>query len=211
LCNAQLDSKTAELSRLTHANEILLHEKNSIFDQLEVRQAESESLRSMQDTLQSRISELQYQLRESSDRVALLTEELAEARMDAEVRLAGPSNSKEDVARLISSIEARYEAKLAELQRNLVTVERDRSDSEAEWSRKLRDKSREMDALVQSMGTTIEHKQQEHDIIVRLNGDIQRLTQEAQQYKQEILKLQAQLRDTTAATVCHIISMNHRK
>ena len=61
------------------ANLNLTREKDRLFDQLEMRQAELESSNTHMETLQSQTTEYQYQIRELSDRVALLEGELTDA------------------------------------------------------------------------------------------------------------------------------------
>ena len=75
------DSRIADLESLVRSLE---GEKDEFFDQLQLRQAELESSRSRLESLEGQTTEFQYQLREANDRIALLTEELSDARREQE-------------------------------------------------------------------------------------------------------------------------------
>lgn len=118
-----------------------------MFDQLQLRQAEVESVQSHLESLQNQNMEVQYQLREAQDRIALLTYDLQEAQREQESRSHQVMISPEEVARLLSSTELKYETKLIETKTQLQLVEVERNDIESEWSRKVRDKAKEVDDL----------------------------------------------------------------
>ena len=118
-----------------------------MFDQLQLRQAEVESVQSHLESLQNQNMELQYQLREAQDRIALLTYDIQEAQREQEFRSHQVTTSPEEVARLLSSTELKYETKLTEMKTRLQQVEIERNDIELEWSRKVRDRAKEVDDL----------------------------------------------------------------
>lgn len=131
---------------------VLTDEKDELFDQLQMRQAELESSQTHLEALQSQGAELQHQLREASERAGLLAEELLEAQNEHALRGLGGGGgargvSDADVSRMVGAAEARYEARLGELRRTLGAVEREREEGEAEWSRKLMEKAREVERL----------------------------------------------------------------
>lgn len=173
--------------------ETLTRDKNAYFDQLQLRQAELESSQSHLESLQSLNTELQYQLRESQDRISLLKEELVEAHRGQESGAREPMTSSKDVAQLLSTAEAKYEAKLTDLKRALNVMEKERSDSEAEWSRKLREKTKETNDMRQVLGSATMSKEQEQGVIDRLKAEIERLREEAQRYQKQVSDIRSQL------------------
>ncbi|KII93210.1 hypothetical protein PLICRDRAFT_35393 [Plicaturopsis crispa FD-325 SS-3] len=187
----ELSSKNAQVSALENSVTTLSREKNAIFDQLQLRQAELESSQSHLDSLQTQNTELQYQLRETSERLALLHEEIADARREHE-HDAQPRTSPEDVARLLSAAEAKYEARIAELRRDLGKVERERTESEAEWSRKLKEKAREMDELRRAAESSVKTQENREGALAGLREEIERLQNEVRLQRKREVELQAQ-------------------
>jgi chromosome segregation ATPase len=170
----------------------LTNDKNAFFDQLQIRQAELESAQFHLDSLQSQNTELQYQLRESDDRFALLNDDITEARREQESRSREPMSSAEDVARLLSTTEAKYESKLADLRKHLGVVEKERNESEAQWSRKLRDKVRENDDLKQVLGSAAKSRELDEGVVDKLKDQIKVLQEEIHVHKVEAAELRAQ-------------------
>lgn len=197
-----MDKKDLEISRLTQIRELLLEDKNNLFDQLQLRQAEVESQSSMQEALQSQTGEMEYRLRETSDRVALLEEELAETRRQQDNKLTeSTSASSEDVSRLVSGIETKYSARIADLQREISNVEKERAETEAGWSRKLREKSHELDLLKQTLGASTQSKQSENALVESLREQNRQLNANIENSRRQISELQAQLEQTVTAKV----------
>ncbi|KAF7310969.1 GRIP domain-containing protein [Mycena chlorophos] len=183
---ATLNSRIATLDATT-AN--LTNDKNSLFDQLQLRQAEVESAQSHLESLQSQITELQYQLRESEERFALLNDELSEARREQLIRSREPSTASEDVAELLAATQAKYEVRLADLKKSLSTVEKERNESEAQWSRKLREKVRENEELKQALGSTARSREVDEGVVEDLRKEITRLTEQIRVHQAEISEL----------------------
>ncbi|TFY83598.1 hypothetical protein EWM64_g422 [Hericium alpestre] len=167
-------------------------EKDSLFDQLQLRQAELESSQTHLEVLQSQNTELQYQLRETNDRIGLLTEELADARREQETKPHGPSTSAEEIAKLLSAAETRYEAKLSDLRRKLATAEGERDETQAEWSRKLDGKVKEAErwkAEVESFSTS---QQSQEAVVNELREELERMKNDIRSYTDQISQLQRQ-------------------
>jgi chromosome segregation ATPase len=143
----ELSHKNSQILALEKSVNTLSKDKNSFFDELQLRQAEVESSQFHLESLQSQNTEIQYQLREATDRLGLVNEELAEARRLQDSTLQGPATSAEDFANLHAMAEAKYELKIADFKRQLAIIERERSEGEVEWSRKVRDKAREVERL----------------------------------------------------------------
>ena len=161
----------------------LSRDKNSFFDQLQLRQAELESSQYHLDSLQSQNTELQYQLREAKDRLVLVNEELSDARREQDAKSQGPITSAEDVARLLSAAQAKYESKIGDLKKNLDTIERERNEGEAEWSRKLREKAREADDLKRTLDISAKNWEQKESIIKELKEENERFREEVGLYQ----------------------------
>ncbi|KAJ7786400.1 hypothetical protein B0H16DRAFT_1657710 [Mycena metata] len=188
----EVTNLTSRISSLESTVKTLTNDKNAFFDQLQLRQAELESSQFHLDSLQSQNTELQYQLRESEDRFALLNDDISEARREQDNRAREPSTSAEDVARLLSAAEAKYESKLADLKKNLSVVEKERNESEAQWSRKLRDKVRENDDLKQALGSTTKNRELDEGVVEKLKDQIKLLQEEARLHRMQVADLQAQ-------------------
>ena len=185
-----MSDKNSQITSLENSVNALSREKNTIFDQLQLRQAELESSQFHLSSLQSQNTELQYQLRECQDHISAVNEELAEARREQDNNVRAPTTSAEDMARLLSAAEAKHESKLAEVRRNLTVVEKERNDSESDWSRKLREKIRETDELkrvLQSFSITQDEKE---GVVGTLQGEVDRFREEATSYQRQLSSLQ---------------------
>ena len=168
----------------------LSKENRAFFEQLQIRQAELESSQHHVGTLQSQNTELQFQLREARDRVTLLAEEISDLRGEQDMRPQGPGVTQEEV---ISTMEAKYEAKLAEIKRNLVLVEKERTESEADWSRKLCEKSKETDELKMILQSSAKLREEKENNTGVLKGEIEKLTAEVQNHQRHAAELQLQV------------------
>jgi chromosome segregation ATPase len=186
----------------------LSSDKNSFFDQLQLRQAEIESSQFHLETLQSQNTELHYQLREANDRLGLLNEELAEARREQDSTLRGTTTSAEDLARLLSTSETKHKVKIADLTRNLAAVEKERNEGEAAWSRKLQEKTKETLELKRVLESSLQTRNQNDEVVGSLKDRVESLQQECQSYQNQISDLQARLEDVTNTEVYFIINRN---
>ncbi|KAJ6575196.1 hypothetical protein B0H19DRAFT_1208639 [Mycena capillaripes] len=199
----ELVNLTSRISTLDSTLKSLTNDKNAFFDQLQLRQAELESAQLHLDSLQSQNTELQYQLRESEERFALLNDDITEVRREQDSRAREPTTSAEDVARLLSAAEAKYETKLADLKKNLSVVEKERNESEAQWSRKLRDKVRENDELRQVIGSATKNRELDEGVVDKLKDQIRLLQEEVRLHQVEAAKLRVQavsLEDVESST-----------
>jgi hypothetical protein len=168
-------------------------ENRTFFEQLQIRQAELESSQHHAGTLQSQNTELQFQLREARDRVTLLTEEISDLQGEQDIRPQGSGIHQEDISQLISAMEAKYEAKLAEIKRNLVLSEKERTESEADWSRKLCEKSRETDELKMILQSSAKLREEKESTSGVLKDEIEKLTAEVQNHQRQASEFQVQL------------------
>ncbi|KAG8894748.1 hypothetical protein FRC01_012779, partial [Tulasnella sp. 417] len=161
----ELNTKAARISQLEATVKNLTQEKDSLFDQMQLRQAELESSQSHLENLQNQNNELQYQLREANDRIALLeSEETAFSRSPASPRLRShdsgtstnlpPSPSHDapvELARLLSEAESKYEARLSDLRSKIRSMEKERNESEEEWARNLGERGKEIERVKRLM------------------------------------------------------------
>ncbi|KAH6917316.1 hypothetical protein BKA70DRAFT_1178135 [Coprinopsis sp. MPI-PUGE-AT-0042] len=185
----ELTSKSSRISTLENSLNNVSRDKNSFFEQLQIRQAETESAQGHLESLQHQNSELEFQLREANDRLALLREEYTEYQREQEVRAREPSTSPEEIARMISATESRYEAKLGELRRNVEVLEKERSESEANWSRKHKDKVREVEELNRLLGTTAKSREEDIGVAERLRAELASAREEARTLREQLVEV----------------------
>ena len=122
-------------------------QKDDLFDQLQIRSAELESSQSLLEVLHSRNNELQFQMRESLDRITTLNDELQVSRQSSCNHSHSGNTSSEDIARLLLESEGKYEARLSEARNRIVILERDRLLAEEEWNRGINEKGRSLERL----------------------------------------------------------------
>lgn len=142
--------------------------KQQQFELLEAKQAEVESSRAEMETLQNRTKDLEFQLRETSERCAILEDQ---AHMVSPVRgrhlavglesrsarsTPDPSPSRQnsysstsaaELQRVLAEAEARSEAKLSDLRFKIRSLENERNELEEEWAHKLQERVNEMEKL----------------------------------------------------------------
>ncbi|KAG9015648.1 hypothetical protein FRB90_004601 [Tulasnella sp. 427] len=161
----ELNSKANRIAQLEGIVKNLTQEKDSFFAQMQVRQAELESSQSHTETLQNQNNELQFQLREANDRIALLeSEETPFGRIAPSPHLRShnsgtsvnfpPSPSHEapaELARLLSETESKYEGRLSDLRSKIQSLEKERNDSEEEWAKNLAERGKEIERLKRVM------------------------------------------------------------
>lgn len=184
----------------------LSEEKNNLFDQLQLRQAEAESSQSLLQVLQSQNTELQYQLREQNDRIALLNEEIGEAHQDMVMDTSGSSTSAEEVAKLLSAAETRYEAKLSAARHKVTAMEAERMELEMDWSRKLEQTTQEADKWKALVESTTRLQEESNRSVQRLEADLDRTKVEARSYRVQVSQLELQIEQLAHAEVCKTLS-----
>jgi DNA repair exonuclease SbcCD ATPase subunit len=168
----ELSAKSSQITTLESSLNNATRDKNNFFDQLQLRQAEAESAQSHLESLEHQNTELQFQLRESNDRLALLREECAEQAREQEFRVRDPINSADDIARIVSVTEGKYEAKLAELRRNLAITEKERYESDVDWSRKLKEKVKDLEDLKRVLGSATKTREIDETFVAELKAQL---------------------------------------
>lgn len=119
-------------------------------------------------------------------RVSLLEEELSEARQEQESRALKPFASAEEEKRIRANIEAKYQAKIAELNDKMLTIEKERADIEDLLTRKLQQKGLELETLKRQVDAT-SHTQEKSDSKVSV------LKRENSELHQQIASLSSRL------------------
>ena len=174
------------------ANLNLTREKDRLFDELEMHQARLESSNAHSETLQSQTTEYQYQIRELTDRVELLEGELTDAQREANPA-NGAGMTPEEVARLISAAEAKYEARLAELRGQLEAILKERNEADAEWNSKVAAKALEVEELKKVVGES-QKSEVDHGVVEeKLRGDIVVLKEEIREHQRQLIEFQKQI------------------
>ena len=186
-----MSTKNSQISALEKSVNKLSHENTSLFDQLQLRQAELESSQLHTETLQSQNTELAFQLRESEDRNTLAVDELQELRSDQEARLHSPGTSAEEISQVVNAVETKYEAKLSDLRKILGNAEKERNENEANWSKKILEKTKEADELRRLLQAATQSREREEDATVPLKAVIERLKGEAQLQQSHLSELQS--------------------
>src|SRR5260221_11854998 len=93
--------KGAQIDRLQRSNQSLSAEKDNLFDQLQIRQAEVEFAQSLLEVLQSQNTELQYQIREKDGRISILNKELSDSRQKRRFGSSDPPTSPKKMGKTL--------------------------------------------------------------------------------------------------------------
>ncbi|KAF9531988.1 hypothetical protein CPB83DRAFT_785848, partial [Crepidotus variabilis] len=184
-----ITAKSSQISTLENSLNSVTRDKNTFFDQLQLRQAEVESARSHLDSLQHQNTELEFQLRESNDRLALLREEYTELQREADTRSREPTTSPDEVARMISAAEAKYEVKIVEMKRNMAVLEKERSDSESDWSKKLKEKVKELEDLKRLLGSATKSRETEENTIAGIKEELEKTKEANKKLQRDVAEL----------------------
>ncbi|KAF8560421.1 hypothetical protein OG21DRAFT_1600190 [Imleria badia] len=191
--SAEISSKKSRVSTLENTVANLAGENRSFFEQLELRQAELESSQCHAESLQAQNTELQFQLKELRERITLLNDEVGELQGEHEMRSQVPGVSTEEISQLVSSIEIKYEAKLSELKKTLATAEKERTEAEANWSRKLTEKTKETEELKRMLQSSVQSRERDEDVTVALKAEIEKLQNEARSQHGRLYELQTHI------------------
>jgi len=170
--------------------------KQQQFETLEARQSEVETARSQMEAMQNSTKELEFQLRESTERCAVLEDQLnsnsksdIRGRLGVNVRSArdtpSPSPSRQnsydptsagEVQRLLAEAESRAEVKISDLKAKIRSLENERNDAEEEWANKLQERVRESEILRRAMA----EKDTEYNDVLRTSREREEQAEEAE-------------------------------
>lgn len=121
-----------------------------------------------------------------------MKENISELQREQELRSREPDTSAENIAHLLATTESKYEAKVAELKRINVALEKERNDSEAEWSCKLKVRGAEIEELKRLLGSSAKSQEEEEEVIARLEMELEHKNE-------DIVRLERQLVDMSSA------------
>jgi chromosome segregation ATPase len=196
-----LSLKNAQIDHLERSIQSLSVEKDSLFDQLQIRQAEGESAQSLLEVLQSQNTELQYQVREKDSRIAQLNEEMSDSRQEQHFGVSDPSTSPEEVAKLLAAAESRHEAKLSALKQRLASVEAERVEVETEWRQKVEAKLQEAQRWKSMVDTASQNRQEDDDRTQGLQVEVERLRLATRAHEYDVSQLKRQIERLTQEEV----------
>lgn len=133
--------------------------------------------------MEIQVNELNHLLRESNDRASTLAEELADAQRHStnSGRLSPSPSGQRDArqaAAAVAEVEHRYETKLADLRAQMATLERERTESEEEWSKNLTLRSRELERLRSELAAKDGQQHVQMDQSARASAERERLADE---------------------------------
>lgn len=103
----------------------------------------------------------------------MVREEYSEFQRETESRSREPTLSAEEIARVVSAVEVKYEVKLAEIKRNILVLEQERHESEVDWSRKLTEKVRELEDLKKMLGSATRMRESEEKMVANLKTELE--------------------------------------
>lgn len=189
----EIEHKKSRIVDLENTVKMLSTEKDELFDQVQLRQAETESSQSHLESLQGQNTELQYQLREVNDRLALLQEEFPGVRREEEIKVVPSGPSTEEVTRLLAVAELKHETKLNDLRRRLAEAERERDEGEARWSKTVKERAREVESLRAAINSSQKSKKGETEGVQALEQEIESLKNEIRSYQMQLKDLHTQL------------------
>lgn len=162
----ELATRSNRVTQLEEVVQSMTREKDNLFDQLQMRQAELESSQSHVESVTNQCTDLQYQLREAFDRIATLNESTVNgstldygisrsasnsgldlSRASPAAQSNGASPAPADFARMLSDAESKYESRVAEMKSRLRALEKERTVEEEEWSRNLGERAKEIERM----------------------------------------------------------------
>ncbi|EIW73468.1 hypothetical protein TREMEDRAFT_24935 [Tremella mesenterica DSM 1558] len=213
----ELSSKSTRINSLETTVKELATTKQQQFELLQTRQAESESALSEKETYQSRTKELEFQLREMTERCNLLEDQLSSSSSSllptrgrallpngssSSSVLPGPSGtSAVDVQRLLAEAETKAEAKVNELRARIRALEKERNDVEEEWAAKIGERVRE----VEKLRRVVMEKENEYADSLRSRQEkdnaILAKEEERRQVEKEVLVLETKIEEARAEVV----------
>lgn len=139
----ELQQRDARIGMLETSLRDLRREKDSLFEQLQAKQAEVESATTSQERAQVAYDELQYELKDARDRIAALQEEVhsfKKARLDQ-------TRDEGHTRRLLSELESNNADRIQGYEDRIRALEKERSEAEESMAKKLQDKLREVEKM----------------------------------------------------------------
>ncbi|KAG9306903.1 hypothetical protein G9A89_002572 [Geosiphon pyriformis] len=173
--NKEITAKSAQITRLESISGKLREEKDSLFDQYQIKEAEFESSQSLLENLQHRTTELTHQLKECEERAQAMEEELSDKKRSDKEK----SKELETLKIKFMEIKSESEKKISSLQKQVEDFKLARDNAEQELS------------IVQHM---VENREEEANVALRKyreeDGRIQMLEFENRSLKEQAVKLE---------------------
>jgi chromosome segregation ATPase len=120
-----------------------------------------------------------------------------------------PGASAEEVTRILSETEGKYEARIGDLRSKMRGLEKERHEAEDEWSRNLQERSRELERLRglveakdREYAESMRRKTETDEQLIELEADNRRLKAQAEAEKGILLGLQKDIDWLRDAEVC---------
>lgn len=103
------------------------------------------------EVLQNRTKELEFQLRETTERLALLEDAPRSTSAPEASPIRESGTSAAEVARLLADAESRAEQRVQDMRARVRTLERERNELEEDWASKLAQRVKELETLRQTL------------------------------------------------------------
>ena len=114
---------------------------------------------------------------------------------------------------MVSATEVKYEGKLAELRRNLAIIEKERYESEVDWSRKLKEKVKDLEDLKRVLGSATKTKENDENFVAELKmqlSEAQDTIQTLQRQNSELPLLHDQIQELEVGPNSYYLSVSYR-
>ncbi|KAK8858687.1 hypothetical protein IAR55_002916 [Kwoniella newhampshirensis] len=223
----ELSARATKVNGLEAIVKELNVNKQRNFEALQAKQAEAETARSEMEAMQTRTKELEFQLRESNERCALLEDSVRDqsqgrgrpsfglglgiasnghdaspspSRRSSFGNGGGSGASSAELQRLLAEAEARSEAKLSDLRFKIRNLETERNESEEEWASKLQERVGDLEKLRRE----IQEKEIEYADSLRglkeRETRIQQGEEKAKGLERELVKMRTRIEEGKAET-----------
>lgn len=90
---------------------------------------------------------------------------------------------------MVSATEAKYEAKLAEMKRNIAILEKERAEGEADWSKKLKEKVKDLDDVKRILGSAAKNREADENAVAGLKADLAQAKETTQKLQRQVIEL----------------------
>lgn len=90
---------------------------------------------------------------------------------------------------MVSATEAKYEAKLAEMKRNISILEKERAEGEADWSKKLKEKVKDLEDAKRILGSAARNREADENAVAALKADLAQAKETTQKLQRQVTEL----------------------
>jgi chromosome segregation ATPase len=139
----ELAARDSRVKELEETLGDVRRERDDLFEESQLRQAELESSRSHQEELSARVRELEIEAREAHERALALADELETGQRD----WTGRQTEQGEARRLLEEAERRHEQKVSQLEARAAELEKERAEAEEEMGRNLQERLKEVERL----------------------------------------------------------------